>query len=160
MKKIAEDILSFFQNQGYVTVCTVDMNGRPHCSCKGVVEIDASGHVYLFDLYQARTYQNLLRDSHLSITSVDEHHFIGYCLKGNAKIVGKDQVPSRIVQAWEEMITRRLTRRIIRNIREESGHPRHPEALLPAPEYLIVLNVEEIVDLTPHHLRRTKGNNG
>ena len=35
----------------------------------------------------------------------------------------------------------------------EKGHPEHPEALLPKPEYLIAMQVEDIIDLRPHHLR-------
>jgi len=41
----------------------------------------------------------------------------------------------------------------LRNIREEKGHPRHPEVFLPKPVYMIAIEVQEIVDLTPHHLR-------
>ena len=65
----------------------------------------------------------------------------------------QSDINSKLVRAWEDRITSRLTKRLLRNIHEEKGHPRHPEALLPKPEYLIVMEVEEIVDLTPHHLK-------
>lgn len=35
-----------------------------------------------------------------------------------------------------------------------SALPQHPEALLPKPEYMIVMEVEEIIDLTPKHLKQ------
>ena len=64
--------------------------------------------------------------------------------------------PSRHLKAWEKRITSRITRRLIKNIRGEKGHPHHPEALLPKPAYLIIMDVEEIVDLTPHKMRQNK----
>lgn len=153
MKRLADEIVHFFQNQGYVIVSTVDETGFVHNSCKGIVEIDRSGRVYLLDLYMAATYRNLQHDPHISITAVEEHKFHGYCLKGKAVMLTKKNLEPRIIKAWEDKITSRITRRVIRNIREEKGHPRHPEALLPAPTYLIAIDVEEIVDLTPHHLK-------
>ena len=55
--------------------------------------------------------------------------------------------------AWEERISGRITQRVLKNLRQEKGHPRHPEAALPKPKYLIAMDVEHIVDLTPHHLK-------
>jgi general stress protein 26 len=153
MKRLSADIAHFFKTQGCVIVSTIDNNGFTHTSCKGLVKIEEQGRVYLLDLYMGRTYENLKRDPHLSITAVDEHKFIGYCLKGEARLIHKHELAPEIIKAWEEKITSRLTKRLIKNLREEKGHPAHPEALLPNPEYLIVVEVEEIVDLTPHHLK-------
>ncbi|MFA5144688.1 MAG: pyridoxamine 5'-phosphate oxidase family protein [Candidatus Omnitrophota bacterium] len=153
MKKISDEIMRFFQNQGCVVVSTVDKEGSVHNSCKGIIEIDSRGSVYLLDLYKARTYENLKRNPHISITAIDEHKFTGYCLKGRVKIVQEDKLPSKIIKAWEDRINSRLTSRLLKNIHEEKGHPRHPEVLLPGPEYMIGMEIEEIVDLTPQHLK-------
>jgi uncharacterized pyridoxamine 5'-phosphate oxidase family protein len=153
VKKLSEDIIKFFHNQGFVIVSTIDQHGTPHNSCKGIVKISRSGYIYLLDLYRARTYDNLKRDPRISITSVDEHKFRGYCLKGKAKVILAENLKSKIITEWENRITKRISRRLIRNIHGESGHTRHPEALLPRPEYLIVMQVTDIVDLTPHNLK-------
>lgn len=153
MKRLNEDIVQFFCNQGFVIVSTIDRNGFPHISCKGMVEINHNGRIYLLDLYRARTYQNLKSNPKISLTAIDEHKFIGYCLKGRAKIIPQEKLKSHVIKAWESKITSRLTRRLLKNIREEKGHPRHPEILLPTPEYMIAVEVEEIIDLTPHHLK-------
>ncbi|MDP3732336.1 MAG: pyridoxamine 5'-phosphate oxidase family protein [Candidatus Omnitrophota bacterium] len=153
MKRLGDDVIQFFHNQGCVIVSTIDKNGFPHGACKGIVQINRNGRIYLLDLYRARTYDNLKQNSYISITAIDEHKFMGYCLKGKAEIISEEKFGSQIIKAWEARITSRLTRRVLKNIREEKGHPRHPEALLPRPEYLIVMEVEEIVDLTPHHLK-------
>lgn len=153
MKRLSNEIIHFFHNQGCVIVSTVDKNGFPHSSCKGIVKINDNGRIYLLDLYRTKTYDNLRHNPHISITAIDEHKFMGYCLKGRAKMTPERKPSSQLIKAWEDRITSRLTQRLLKNIHEEKGHPRHPEILLPKPEYLIVMGVEEIVDLTPQHLK-------
>lgn len=153
MKKLSDDIVQFFCNQGCVIVSTIDKNGFPHNACKGIVAIKHSGRVYLLDLYRAKTFENLNARPSISITAIDEHKFIGYSLKGKGRIITKEQINPELMKHWEDRIASRLTRRLLRNIHEERGHPRHPEVLLPKPEYMISMEVEEIVDLTPRHLK-------
>lgn len=152
MKKLSEGIIRFFHSQPYTIVSTVDRNGCPHNSCKGIVDIKKEGQIYLLDLYKTRTYENLKENPQISVTAVDEHKFTGYSLKGKAMIVKRDKIKSHIIEAWEQRIRKRLSKRLIKNIRGEKGHPSHPEALLPKPEYLIEVKVDEIIDLTPHHI--------
>ncbi len=153
MKRLTKDIVEFFREQSFTIVSTIDKYGSPHNSCKGIVKINRNGLIYLFDLYKAKTFANLKQNPHISITAVDEHSFEGYCLKGKAKIITQNKLKPQIIKAWEERIATRITQRLLKNIRQGKGHPQHPEALLPKPEYLIFMEVEDIVDLTPHHLK-------
>lgn len=153
MKRLNKEISQFFKKQSFTIVTTIGKGGIPHNSCKGIVEIGKGGKVYLLDLYKQKTYENLKRNPRMSVTAVDEHRFRGYCLKGKAKLIPRKKLTPKDIAAWEEKITDRITRRMIKNIHEEKGHPRHPEALFPKPAYMIVMQIEEIVDLTPHHLR-------
>jgi uncharacterized pyridoxamine 5'-phosphate oxidase family protein len=152
MKRIPETVIDFLKNQGFVIVSSIDSHGLPHSACKGIIELDKGGQIYLLDLYKAKTYENLKRHPLMSITAVDEHRFKGYCLKGRAKIVSRDRLSSKDIKSWEEKITNRLSQRVLKNIRGEKGHPRHPELLLPLPEYMIIMEVDEIIDLTPHRI--------
>jgi predicted pyridoxine 5'-phosphate oxidase superfamily flavin-nucleotide-binding protein len=151
--RLKNEVVQFFQNQGCVIVATIDSNGYAHAACKGIVRISPSGRVYLFDLYRQRTHDNLRRNHRISISAVDEHKFTGYCLKGKARLAGEGKINARLIRAWEDRITGRLTQRLLKNIREERVRSGHPEALLPRPEYLIVMDVEEVVDLTPQHIK-------
>jgi len=151
--KLTEGIINFFHRQPYTIVTTIDNKGCPHNSCKGIVDIEEMGKVYLLDVYKERTFRNLKENPHISIAAVDEHKFIGFCLKGVAKIVKQKDLHSGTVKKWEDKITKRISHRLLKNLHGQKGHPLHPEALLPKPEYLIVVDVEEIVDLTPHHIR-------
>jgi len=154
MKRLSEEVKHFLQTQGFVIVSSIDSNGFSHSSCKGLIKIDPRGKIYLLDLYRGETFQNLKSNPRITITAVDEHKFIGYCLKGKAEMLNQKELQSHIIKAWESRITGRLTQRLLKNIREEKGNTRHPEILLPKPEYMIVMEVEEIIDLTPHHIKQ------
>jgi uncharacterized pyridoxamine 5'-phosphate oxidase family protein len=151
---ITPEIIQFFHSQPFTVISTIDKKGYPHNSCKGIVEIDKSGRVYLLDLYTAATYENLKDNPRISITAVNEHKFIGYSLKGKAKIVRKNKISNRVLKLWEKKIASRISHRLLKNMRGEKGHALHPEAILPGPAYLIEVSVDEIVDLTPGHIKK------
>ncbi len=153
MKKLTDEIAKFLHDQGFVVVSTLDKNKAIHSSCKGIVKISKAGSIYLLDLYVGETFNNLRLLPNITITAVDEHKFKGYCLKGKAKLVEASRLKPHLIKEWEDRLTSRITQRVIKNMRDEKGHPRHPEALLPGPAYLIVMRVDEIVDLTPHRLK-------
>jgi len=154
MRQLSEAIIEFFQKQGCVIVSSIDNFGFPHSSCKGIVKIDKSGSIYLLDAYRGKTFQNLKNNPLASITAFDEDKFVGFCLKGKTRILSEDELTPEIIKDWEDRITGRLTQRVLKNIRgQRKSHPVHPEALLPKPERMIVIDIEEVVDLTPHHLK-------
>ena len=157
MKHLSDEVIQFFHRQAFTVVSTIDRKHRVHNSCKGIINIQPNGRIYLLDLYLAKTFANLKRNPNISLTAVDEHKFKGFCLKGKAKIVKTDKLSSRIIDAWEKKLANRITKRIVRNLSGEKGHPRHPEARFPKPRYLIVMETEEIVDLTPRHLKKKEG---
>jgi general stress protein 26 len=150
--KPSDEIIHFLSRQHYTVVSTVDATGSVHNSCKGIVDIDASGYIYLLDLYKQRTYKNLKSNSNISLTAVDEHQFRGYSLKGKARIISEDKIRPEIMAAWDKKIAGRISHRIIKNIKGEKGHKRHPEILLPKPEYIIEMKVDKVVDLAPQKL--------
>ena len=110
MTKIPLEIITFFQSQGFAIVSTIDSRGMPHSACKDIVKMDAEGRIYLLDLYLKRTYDNLKGNPNISLTAVDEHLFKGYCLKGRARIVEREDVSVKILMDWEARITSRKIR--------------------------------------------------
>ena len=151
--KLSDELVHFLHRQGQTVISTIDEDGSIHNSCKGIVEIDKEGNIYLLDLYKQRTYENLKNNNHITLTVVDEHKFEGYCLKGKATIVDEKKVSSKTIEAWEKKITGRISQRILKNVHGQKGHPKHPEMLLPKPEYLIMMEIDKIVDLTPQILK-------
>jgi general stress protein 26 len=153
MKPIPDTVINFLRTQGFVMVSSIDQNGFPHNSCKDIVKIEPEGKIYLIDVYHGVTTKNITLNQQVSISAVDEHKFIGYCLKGRASLM-EDKISQEIIKVWEDNITSRLARRLLRNLVQDQGQRHHPEASLPFPKQLIVLEVEEIVDLAPHHLKK------
>ena len=154
MKEISRDIIDFLHTQDFVIVSSIDKNGFPHSSCKAIVKIEAAGKIYLVDVYLGVTSENIERNPQVSISAVDEHKFIGYCLKGRARKMPDNSIGLEIIKTWEDNITSRLTKRLLRNLGQDQTQRHHPEASLPRPKHLIVLEVEEIVDLAPYHLKK------
>ncbi len=154
MKNIPDDIVYFLEKQGFAIVSTLDENNSIHCSAKGVAGVEPEGKIYLIDIYRARTFKNLKRDKTVTITAVDEHRFIGYTLKGKASIVEKNDINASIINDWESRVVERISKRVLHGIKESKKSSHHPEALFPHPQYLIEMEVEEIVDLTPGHLKK------
>lgn len=152
--QLNEGIVSFFQNQGFVIISTLDPKGYIHNAAKGIVGIESEGKVYLIDLYRATTFSNLKENPTASITAVDEHQFIGYTLKGKANIVEREKIEERIIKGWEDKVIKRISQRVIRDVKSDRKLAHHPEAKFPHPQYLIEFDVEEIVDLTPGHLKK------
>lgn len=154
MKPISAVIIDFLRAQDFVIVSSIDKNGFPHSSCKGIVKINSDGEIYLIDVYHGVTGENIEHNTHISISAVDEHKFTGYCLKGKARKMPDDFISQDLIKNWEDNITSRLTKRLLRNLVQDQGQRHHPEASLPQPKHIIILVVEEVVDLSPYHLRK------
>ena len=149
-----EEVREQLKKQGFVIVSSLDKEGRIHSSAKGVVGIDEGGRVFLIDLYQARTYNNLKRNPTVTVTFVDEHKFEGYALQGIAKIVEKEDISGSIIAEWEDKVIQRISKRLIKNLQDGKASSHHPEAAFPHPKQLIEIDVEKINDLAPAQLKK------
>jgi hypothetical protein len=154
MKPIPAPAIDFLRTQGFVIVSSIDKNGFPHSSCKDIVKINPAGEVYLMDVYLGLTGKNIAGNPHICISAVDEHKFIGYCLKGKARMIQGGMISQEMIKTWEDNITSRLAKRLLRNLVQDKGQKHHPEASLPHPKHLIILEVEETVDLAPYQLKK------
>lgn len=155
MKKISDNVIQLLKERGYVIVSTLDRSGGIHCSAKGVIDIEKKGYVYLIDLYKRVTYANLEKNPTIAITAIDEDQFIGFVLKGKAKIVKRKKIKESIIKKWEKKLVERISKRVIKNIKKDKGSTKHPESRFPQPEYLIEMEVNQIIDLTPTHLKES-----
>ena len=153
MKELSPDLISFFKKQGFVIVSTLDEAGRIHCSTKGIVAIEKEGKVHLIDLYRENTFKNLKLNPTISITAVDEDNFIGFSLKGKAKVVERENLEMHIIVEWENRVIERISKRVIKDIKKGKKPSIPPESLFPQLQYLIEVDVEDIVDLAPADLK-------
>ena len=146
--KLNNEIISFFKEQGFNIVSTLNKDGSIHSSCKGIVDIK-NNKAYLLDLYCGRTFKNIRNNPNITVTAVDEHAYKGYALSGEAKIVKKEDIGSEILKSWEKNISKRVSKRLVKNIKNDRKSKHHPEAKFPNPKYLILLNIEKVTDLAP-----------
>ncbi|MDD5116283.1 MAG: pyridoxamine 5'-phosphate oxidase family protein [Candidatus Omnitrophica bacterium] len=153
-KQIPVPIADFLRNQGFVIVSSIDENGFPHVSCKDIVRVDPLGQIYLIDVHHGLTVKNLRANPLISVSGIDEPRFMGYCLKGRARVLPRHEISQEFIRAWEDNITSRLAKRLLHNLSQDKARAHHPEASLPSPKYLIIVALEEIVDLTPKYLRK------
>lgn len=153
MKKLSAEVINFLEKQEFVIVSSFDIDGGIHCSAKGIAGVDGGGKVFLIDIYKGKTSENLRKNQAVSITAIDAHLFMGFTLQGVARILERDQIEGRFIKRWEEKVVKRISQRVIKHIKDERKMLHHPEAKFPQPQHLIEIDVENIVDLTPHHLK-------
>lgn len=148
-------VIDFFENQNYVIVATFDPAGVIHCSAKGLAGFDKEGRLLVVDLYLQNTYKNLRKDPRVSITAIDEKGFTGYTLQGKAQIIPKGEIPAEFGDLWESRIIRRMSQRVVQGVQAQASSAAHHEAGLPQhPQYIMVIEVETIIDLSPPALRK------
>jgi general stress protein 26 len=155
MIPIPPETRHFFDRQHYMIVSSREESGAIHTSAKGIVKVDPKGKIFLLDLYRARTYANIRRDRHVTLTAVDDRRFRGFSVEGIARIVREGALPKSVLKIWHERLAKRIARRIISHVKEERhAGERIPEAKFPVPKHLIEVRVEKIVDLAPQPAKR------
>lgn len=142
---IPDDIREFIKKFSYGFLGTADLDGKPNISIKGIVDVDKS-RLYFFDLFKAKTRKNLEKNIRISFFVIDWDNFIGYQFKGKAQIVDKGEVLEKYMTLWENKRKDLIISRILDNIKNEKVRKEHTFSLL-KPQYLIIMDVEEIYDL-------------
>jgi len=100
---IPQDIREFIKSFSYGFLGTADLVGKPNISIKGIVDVDKD-RLYFFDLFKAKTRKNLEKNSRISFFVIDWDNFIGYQLKGRAKIMDKGEVLEKYMNIWEKAL--------------------------------------------------------
>lgn len=146
---LSQKVINFLKEQEFLTFATLNPRGKIHISIKGLIEVYPDGKLYILDLYHGRTYHNLKKNPWATVSAVDAHLFQGYALQGEAEIVNIENVDEDIHRKWEKNIARRVSRRLLRNVKRGVSSSKHPEASFPQPRYLILFRVKKVIDLAP-----------
>jgi len=155
MKELIPHIVNFLERQSFVIVSTLDNGHRIHSVAKGIVSIESKGIINLVDVFKGITCANIKKNGVISISAIDEHAYIGYTLQGKARIVEGRQIPKPILALWEEKVTKRITQRFIKNVQSDRKSVHYHEATFPAPQCMIVMEIQDIVDLSlPPQMRK------
>ena len=154
MAFIPQDVKHLLEKHHVTVVASRDGKNAIHTSAKGILAVDPRGKIFVLDIYKGRTYRNIKRNPHVTLTTIDERAFKGYSVKGRAKIINEGAVPKNRLEIWHAKLATRIARRLIRHVKGESpGHEGIPEARFPFPKYIIEVSAERITDLAPQKLK-------
>ena len=144
------DLMDFLKDRHTAVVATLDDGGCVHTAVKGIVGVEAAGRLYVVDLYKRETFHNITRRPCVTVTVFDEERFLGWSLQGRGKVVERDAIANELHAEWEERIVNRISERLLANLRSAFGGRANYESQLPhAPQYVIEVDVERVVDLRP-----------
>ena len=153
--RIPENAARMLDKQHFVIVSSVDQKGSVDSAAKGIIEVDPKGRICVLDLYRGRTYRNIKKNPRVTLTAIDERRFRGYSIKGKARIMSDGALPKRKLSVWQDKIAKRIARRLIKHVKEETpDHEDIPEARFPLPKHIIEIDVLDIIDIAPHRAKK------
>lgn len=151
--KIDKKMERLLTRQNVVVVGSVNPDGSPNLSLKGLLRVDPKeGIIYFCDLYRKKSSRNLKRNPAVSILVFSIEEFSGYQFTGTAELIESGPLFEEMSDEWSRKKSRLLGRRISKNVRKGFSHGRS-ELHLPPPRSVVRVRVERIYDLSPAHLR-------
>ncbi len=152
--KIDKNMERLLTRQNVVVVGSVNPDGTPNLSLKGLLQVDAEeGLIYVCDLYRKKTSRNLKRHPGVSILVFSIEEFSGYQFTGTAELIETGPLFEKMSADWSRKKSRLIGRRISRNVRKGFSHGRS-ETHLPPPRALVRVKVDKVYDLSPAHLQK------
>jgi len=152
--KIDKDMERLLTRQNVVVVGTVNPDGTPNLSLKGLLRVEpAAGVIHFCDLYRKKTCRNLKNNPAVSILVFSVEEFTGFQFVGRAELIESGPVFEEMSAEWAHKKSRLVGRRISKNVQRGFSHGRS-ELHLPPPRALVRVEVEKVYDLSPAHLRR------
>jgi predicted pyridoxine 5'-phosphate oxidase superfamily flavin-nucleotide-binding protein len=152
--KIDKDMERLLTRQNVVVVGTVNPDGSPNLSLKGLLRVNPEEGCILFcDLYRKKTSRNLKNNPMVSVLVFSIEEFSGYQFVGTAEMAESGTFFEEMSKEWSRKKSRLLGRRISKNVRKGFSHGRS-ELHLPPPRAVVRVTVEKVYDLSPAHLRK------
>ncbi|MDP8266118.1 MAG: pyridoxamine 5'-phosphate oxidase family protein [Candidatus Aceula meridiana] len=105
----------------FIDVATANSDGYPNSAPKLILKIPDE-FIYLVDCTIGKTWENLKRDSRVSLSFVDQESLKGYQVKGVAKIIEGDGICQQLVDDLQEKEMALTVTRLISGIRDKKRH--------------------------------------
>jgi len=147
--KIDKDMERLLTRQNVVVVGTVNPEGTPNLSLKGLLRVDPEeGVIHFCDLYRKKTSRNLENNPAVSVLVFSVEEFTGYQFIGTAELIESGPDFEEMSAEWIHKKSRLVGRRISKNVQRGFSHGRS-ELHLPPPRALVRMRVEKVFDLSP-----------
>jgi predicted pyridoxine 5'-phosphate oxidase superfamily flavin-nucleotide-binding protein len=97
MVKIPKEVQEFMQGR-MAWVATASPEGVPNATPKGTVRVIDDEHLVFADLFSRKTRENLLKNSKVAVTVIDEKSHKGFQLKGTAELLTAGQLFDQVAE--------------------------------------------------------------
>ncbi len=116
MPKIRDHIKELLDRREFVSIATVDKDGRPNSVPKFIFRAKAN-HCYLIDYVMGKTVSNLRENPYVSVSFMDLEALEAYRLNGTATLIEKGPVFNEIFRQWDKKLVQLSTDRVIQAVR-------------------------------------------
>ena len=138
-----------------ISVASCDLEGVPNSASKMLIAIEPPNAVYFLDYKSTRTYSNSVANPRLSVSFMDDMHFLGYRLTGKGVVLESGEDYKKARQKWEKRLIRYEADRILQRVRGEYS-ARDAENVLPKDFVIIKLAAEEAAMIRPDRVFRAQ----
>ncbi|HTL47394.1 MAG TPA: pyridoxamine 5'-phosphate oxidase family protein [Verrucomicrobiae bacterium] len=136
-----------------LSVATCDAGKVPNSASKMLVDIAQPNHVYFLDYRITQTYRNLTENPKVSVSFMDDAHFIGYRLTGGCDILEKGEEFDAVRQKWERRLISYEADRILKRVMGEYS-ARDAENVMPKDFVIMKITATEAAIIRPDRVLR------
>jgi predicted pyridoxine 5'-phosphate oxidase superfamily flavin-nucleotide-binding protein len=129
----------------FLHVATLSKDGQPNAAPKLILKVDDKA-IYLVDCTIGKTWENLKKNSKVSLSFVDEESLKGYQINGEAVVLEGKSIGMELRKILEEKEVALTVKRIVSGIHE---HKKHEDFEMGMSDKFVIfkINLNEVVEI-------------
>jgi len=129
----------------FLHVATLSKDGQPNAAPKLILKVDDKA-IYLVDCTIGKTWENLKKNSKVSLSFVDEESLKGYQINGEAVVLEGKSIGVELRKILEEKEVALTVKRIVSGIHE---HKKHEDFEMGMSDKFVIfkINLNEVVEI-------------
>lgn len=114
--EIFDHFIEFSRGLKVISVASCDALMQPNSAPKMLVNIAIPNRIYYLDYKFTKTFHNVMQNSKLSVSIMDDTEFVGYRLNGVAEMLHPGTELEEAQQQWEKRLIQYEADRIIKRV--------------------------------------------
>lgn len=155
-KEIFDQFLQHSARLKVVFVASCDSRAKPNVAPKMLICVSKPNKVFFIDYKFTRTYSNVLKHKALSLAFMDDKHFTGWRLSGEASVVESKKELEKLRSIWNQKVISYEAERLIHRVQGKFS-TRESEALLPQDFVAVKFTASEASIVKPDRVLRALG---